>query len=85
MKFSQTIQKGTLKISLSGTLTRTEIKAMRKSLGLTQIEASKIFGGGPNAFSRYEKGKTIPSKSTCNLLGLIFNLSKSGESLCVGD
>jgi putative zinc finger/helix-turn-helix YgiT family protein len=30
----------------------------RKKLKLDQREAAEIFGGGPNAFSRYENGKT---------------------------
>lgn len=33
---------------------------MRKKLGLGQREAAEIFGGGINAFSRYENGKTKP-------------------------
>src|SRR2546423_915611 len=30
---------------------------VREQLSLTQQEAAKVFGGGPNAFSRYESGK----------------------------
>ena len=33
---------------------------MRKKLELGQREAGEIFGGGVNAFSRYENGKTKP-------------------------
>ena len=36
------------------------IADMRKKLALDQREAAKIFGGGVNAFSRYENGKTKP-------------------------
>jgi HTH-type transcriptional regulator / antitoxin MqsA len=34
------------------------IARVRKKLALDQREAGEIFGGGVNAFSRYEKGKT---------------------------
>jgi len=48
-----------------------EIKKYRKSLNLTQVQAADLCGGGPNAFSRYEAGKTKPSRATCNLLKLL--------------
>lgn len=57
--------------SVDGYLTTTEMRRIRKKLGLTQHQASQIFGGGHNAFSRYEKGKSRPSKSTDNLLRLL--------------
>lgn len=40
------------------------IVKVRKKLSLTQKEASEIFGGGVNAFSRYEKGNAQPHPST---------------------
>ena len=36
------------------------ISNVRKKLHLDQREAAEIFGGGINAFSRYESGKTKP-------------------------
>jgi len=36
------------------------IVKVRKKLALDQREAAEIFGGGINAFSRYENGKTKP-------------------------
>jgi HTH-type transcriptional regulator / antitoxin MqsA len=36
------------------------IARVRKKLALDQRQAAAIFGGGPNAFSRYENGKTKP-------------------------
>jgi len=33
---------------------------VRQQFDLTQQEAAKVFGGGANAFSRYESGKTKP-------------------------
>jgi len=34
-----------------------ELARIRRKLKLTQPEAARITGGGPNAFSRYERGK----------------------------
>jgi HTH-type transcriptional regulator/antitoxin MqsA len=48
-----------------------EIRAIRKKLGLKQSEAARLFGGGINAFSEYELGKTKPHKSTLQLLRLL--------------
>ena len=47
------------------------IVAVRKKLKLSQAAANKIFGGGPNAFSRYETGKALPSQSLIQLLRLL--------------
>lgn len=48
-----------------------ELRAMRKKLGLKQAEAGRLFGGGVNAFSEYERGKTRPPRSTVVLLRLL--------------
>ncbi|SEJ64567.1 HTH-type transcriptional regulator / antitoxin MqsA [Azotobacter beijerinckii] len=47
------------------------IARVRKKLALDQREAAEIFGGGVNAFSRYELGKTKPSLSTVQLLKVL--------------
>uniref|UniRef100_UPI0001C2FA74 HTH-type transcriptional regulator MQSA (ygiT/b3021) n=1 Tax=Escherichia coli (strain K12) TaxID=83333 RepID=UPI0001C2FA74 len=47
------------------------IVKVRKKLSLTQKEASEIFGGGVNAFSRYEKGNAQPHPSTIKLLRVL--------------
>ncbi|STQ73402.1 type II TA system antitoxin MqsA family protein [Hafnia alvei] len=47
------------------------VVAMRKKLNLSQSEAGEIFGGGVNAFSRYETGKALPQVSTIKLLKLL--------------
>ena len=47
------------------------VRQWRKRLGLTQKSAADLFGGGINAFSEYERGKTQPSKSTVLLLKLL--------------
>jgi HTH-type transcriptional regulator/antitoxin MqsA len=41
-------------------------------LGLTQETASKIFGGGENAFSKYESGKVAQSAAMDRLLRLAY-------------
>lgn len=50
---------------------RQEVRRIRRKLGLTQKEAAALFGGGPNAFSLYERGKIEPHTSTFALLGLL--------------
>lgn len=47
-----------------------EILALRRSYGLTQQQASKIFGKGKIAFSRYESETSYPDESTTLLLTL---------------
>ncbi|MCP5176449.1 MAG: type II toxin-antitoxin system MqsA family antitoxin [Moraxellaceae bacterium] len=49
------------------------VRNVRKKLGLKQVEAAKLFGGGVNAFSEYERGITQPHKSTIALLKLLNN------------
>lgn len=49
------------------------ISDMRKKLHLDQREAAEIFGGGVNAFSRYETGKTKPPLSLVKLLKVLDN------------
>lgn len=47
------------------------ISETRKKLNLDQKQAAELFGGGPNAFSRYETGKTKPPLSLVQLLKLL--------------
>ena len=47
-----------------------EVRVIREKLGLTQAEAGKVFGGGVNAFSRYERGESKPSTQMRKLLKL---------------
>lgn len=47
------------------------IASVRKKLNLDQREAAEIFGGGVNAFSRYEKGKTKPPLALVKLLKVL--------------
>ena len=47
------------------------IVRVRKKLSLDQREAAEIFGGGANAFSRYENGKTRPPLALVKLLRVL--------------
>ncbi len=47
------------------------IATVRKKLSLDQREAAEIFGGGVNAFSRYETGKTKPPLALVKLLKVL--------------
>ena len=46
------------------------IRAIRLRLGLTQAEAGRVFGVGPNAFDKYERGEITRSEPTKRLLEL---------------
>ena len=47
------------------------ISRVRRQLALDQREAAEIFGGGVNAFSRYENGKTKPPLALVKLLKVL--------------
>lgn len=47
------------------------IARVRRKLALDQREAAEIFGGGVNAFSRYENGKTRPPVALVQLLRVL--------------
>lgn len=53
-----------------GLMTSTAIKALRDKLDLSQADASKIFGGGPNAFYKYENGEVMQSVALDRLMVL---------------
>ena len=63
---------------------------VREQLKLTQQQAAKVFGGGPNAFSRYESGKTKPPVALVKLFkvlskhpDLFEEIAEEGESTAV--
>jgi putative zinc finger/helix-turn-helix YgiT family protein len=58
-----------------------EILALRKRYGLTQQQASAIFGKGKIAFSRYESETTYPDVSTTLLLTLAMERPEVMKSL----
>jgi HTH-type transcriptional regulator / antitoxin MqsA len=47
------------------------ISSVRKKLALDQREAAELFGGGANAFSRYETGKTKPPLALVKLFKVL--------------
>jgi putative zinc finger/helix-turn-helix YgiT family protein len=51
-----------------------QIREMRARAKLTQRTAAKIFGGGLNAFSKYETGEILQSEAMDNLLWLAINV-----------
>ncbi len=57
-----------------------EIKGIRKSLGLSQTEAGERLGGGPSAFAKYENGSVKPSAALVKMLRF---LQKRPEELDV--
>ncbi|MBT9161423.1 MAG: Antitoxin MqsA [Dehalococcoidia bacterium] len=57
--------------TVDGLLTGDAIVHLRKRLGLTQQEAAELFGGGPNAFSKYERGDVVQSIAMDRLLRLV--------------
>ncbi len=61
------------KAKIDGLLTPEEIKQVRKKLKLTQKQAAFIFGGGVNAFNRYEKGKLLIPRPLSLLLVVLRN------------
>ena len=48
-----------------------EIRRIRRKLGLSQIAAARLTGGGHNAFSRYERGEVDPLPAVVNLFRLL--------------
>ncbi len=52
-------------------MTGVEIRSLRERLGLTQKEASELFGGGANAFSKYERGDVMQSRVMDTLLRIV--------------
>ena len=59
------------KARIDGLLTPEEIKNIRKQLKLTQKQAANVFGGGVNAFNRYEQGKIPVPKPLSQLLTIL--------------
>ena len=48
-----------------------EVRAIREKLGLSQVEAGELLGGGPRAFTKYEAGTIKPRASVVRLLRLL--------------
>ena len=59
-----------IKRRAQGFLAPQDIKDLRERHGLTQKQAAIIFGGGDNAFSKYERGEIYPSAAMDKLMRL---------------
>lgn len=55
----------------SDELSPQDIRRIREKIGLSQVEAGELLGGGPRAFTKYESGAIRPSSATANLLRLL--------------
>ena len=53
-----------------GLLTPEEIRNIRDSAGLTQIEMAQLLGLGDKTYTRWESGKSLQNKSSDNLMRL---------------
>jgi HTH-type transcriptional regulator / antitoxin MqsA len=54
-----------------GLLIGDQIRKLRDRLGLTQQDAARLFGGGANAFSKYERGEVTQSVAMDRLLRML--------------
>ncbi|HDT6083938.1 TPA: type II toxin-antitoxin system MqsA family antitoxin [Citrobacter braakii] len=66
-----------------GLLTGEEIKRIRKALHLTQSDASKIFGGGSNAFTKYENDDVTQSVAMDKLMRLAVEMPEVLSKLSI--
>ena len=48
-----------------------EIRRIREKIGLSQVEAGELLGGGPRAFTKYESGTIKPTAAIVNILRLL--------------
>jgi len=61
------------KKEFDGLLSSEEIVRARQELSLTQEQASRVFGGGRNAFSKYERGEVSQSVAMDKLIRICLN------------
>lgn len=66
---------------VDGLLTGSQVRSIRKNLGLSQAEAARVFGGGPVAFSKYENDDVTQSEAMDKLLRLSNELPSAFEFL----
>jgi HTH-type transcriptional regulator/antitoxin MqsA len=60
-----------------------EILAVREKYLLTQEQAGRIFGGGSQAFSKWEHGKVTPAEPTAKLLKLVLRSEEAMRELAI--
>lgn len=61
----------TLKAQVEHLLPPSEVRRVRRKLGLTQREAGLLLGGGRNAFQKYESAEVLTSQAISNLLRVL--------------
>ena len=69
------------KRKIDGLLSSSDIRKARRYLGLTQHAASAVFGGGLNAFSKYERGEVIQSEAMDKLIRVSCRYSEAWSYL----
>ena len=69
-----------LKAKVEGLLAPEDVRRIRKRLQLTQKDAGRLIGGGPNAFQKYECGDVAVSHAVTSAL-LLLDRDPSGLSL----
>lgn len=62
-------------------ITPEEIRAIREGLGLSQVEAGQLIGGGPSAFGKYESGTNRPAAAVAKLLRLLEASPEAADTL----
>jgi HTH-type transcriptional regulator / antitoxin MqsA len=60
-----------LKANVEGLMVPEYIRDVRKKLGISQVTAGEIIGGGPRAFQKYESGDLLPSRALNTALSLL--------------
>ena len=66
-----------LKARCEGLIEPEDIRRIRRKLGLTQVAAGELIGGGPRAFQKYEAGDLLPSRAISSALALLDNDPKA--------
>lgn len=69
---------------IDGLLTSTEIHYARTSMKLTQEQASIVFGGGKNAFSKYERAEVSQSVAMDKLIRICLKHPPVLHELLIG-
>lgn len=67
--------------SADGLMTSEEIRKWRNGLGWTQAQAVTFLGGGANAFSKYERGEVVQSRSMDLLMRLVAICPEARDAL----
>jgi len=69
------------KKKVDGLLPGEEVRRIRRRLHISQVEAARVFGGGPVAFSKYESDDVAQSDAMDKLLRLALDIPDAYEYL----